>query len=482
MLWKDPMSNNMKFYIDGAWVEPIVPKSWDVVSPATEAVLSQVSLGSAGDVDLAVAAARRAFAAWSETTKQQRLGHMRRIADLCDQRREALARAMTLEMGSPIAFSREIQAGFAIANFRATIETLENYDFEEVVGQALIRREAIGVCGLITPWNWPLNQITTKLAAAFAAGCTVVWKPSEISPLSAVLLAEIIDDAGLPKGVFNMVQGDGPTVGEAISGHPDIDMVSFTGSTRAGILVAQNAANTVKRVAQELGGKSPHIILATSDIAKAVTLGVQRCFGNAGQACQAPTRLLVHREQRGAALEAAMKAAASFKLGDPLDEATTMGPVVNKAQFDKVQGLIERGVSQGASLICGGAGRPDGFARGHYIRPTVFADVTREMDIAKEEIFGPVLSVMFYDSEDDAVAIANDTVYGLAAYISADDLADAQRVGKRIRAGRVYLNAAPNDRSAPFGGYKRSGNGREKGRFGLEEYLEIKAILGYRAG
>ncbi|HTH97718.1 MAG TPA: aldehyde dehydrogenase family protein [Stellaceae bacterium] len=474
------MSNNMKFYIDGAWVDPIAGKPWDVINPATETVAGQVALGTAADIDRAVAAARHAFATYSETSKQERLGYLRRIVEICEARREELSHAMTLEMGSPISFSRDIQSGNAIVNFREMIATVEKYEFEQFMGEAMIRREAIGVCGLITPWNWPLNQITSKLASAFAAGCTVVWKPSEIAPLSAVLLAEIMHEAGLPKGVFNMVQGDGATVGEAISGHPDIDMVSFTGSTRAGILIAKAAANTVKRVTQELGGKSPNIILPTADITHAVTQGVQRCFANTGQSCQAPTRLLIHREQRDQALEVAKKAARTFKLGDPSDPATTMGPVVSKTQFDKVQRLIESGIAQGATLVCGGPGRPEGISKGYYIRPTVFADVTRDMDIAREEIFGPVLSIIVYDSEDEAVTIANDTLYGLSAYVSAGDLTDAQRVGKRIRAGRVYLNGAPADRSAPFGGYKQSGNGREKGRFGLEEYLEVKALLGYR--
>jgi aldehyde dehydrogenase (NAD+) len=474
------MDNYKKFYIDGSWIDPIEPRSCDVISPTDEKVVGQVNLGSAADVDRAVAAARHAFATYSETSKQERLALLRRIVQICEARREELSQAMTLEMGSPISFSRETQSGNGIVNFKEMIATLEKYEFERFVGAALIRREAIGVCGLITPWNWPMNQITSKLASAFAAGCTVVWKPSEIAPLSATLLAEVMDSAGVPKGVFNMVQGDGATVGEAISRHPDIDMISFTGSTRAGVLIAKAAADSVKRVTQELGGKSPNIILPSADLSSAVTDGVKRCFTNSGQSCQAPTRLLVHREQRSLVLEIAERAASQVSLGNPLDPATTMGPVVSKAQFDKVQRLIESGVAQGATLVCGGPGRPDGFEKGHYVRPTIFADVTSNMEIARQEIFGPVLSIMFFRSEDEAVTMANDTPYGLSAYVTAGDLSDAQRVARRIRAGRVYLNGAPADRSAPFGGYKQSGNGREKGSFGLEEYLEVKAILGYR--
>ena len=473
------MRNDKKFYIDGTWVDPIEPRSWDVINPANEEIVAQINLGSPADVDRAVAAARRAFKTYSESSKEERLSLLRRIVEVCEARREDLSQAMTLEMGSPISFSRDVQSGNGIVNFKEMIATLENYKFERVFRGALIRREAIGVCGLITPWNWPLNQITSKLASAFAAGCTVVWKPSEIAPLSAVLLANVMHEAGLPKGVFNMVQGDGATVGEAISSHPDIDMVSFTGSTRAGILIAKAAANSVKRVTQELGGKSPNILLPSANLEVAVPDGVKRCFNNSGQSCQAPTRLLVHRSQRDRALDLAVKAAQQFRLGDPSDPATTMGPVVSKTQFDKVQRLIRSGIEQKATLVLGGAGLPEGFNKGYFVRPTIFADVTRDMDIVREEIFGPVLSVMFFDSEDEAVAMANDTLYGLSAYVSAGDLAEAQRIGKRIRAGRVYLNGAPADRSIPFGGYKQSGNGREKGEFGLEEYLEVKAMLEY---
>ncbi len=387
---------------------------------------------------------------------------------------------MTAEMGSPITFSNEVQTVNALTHFKEMISVLKSYEFERFMGGTLIRREPIGVCGLITPWNWPLNQVTSKLAPVIATGCTAVLKPSEIAPLSTILLAEILHDAGVPKGVFNLVNGDGPTVGEAISNHPDIDMVSFTGSTRAGILVAKGAAATVKRVVQELGGKSANILLPDADLEKAVPAGVLRCFTNTGQSCQAPTRMLVHRSQRDAAIDLAKKAADQVKVGDPLDPKTTMGPLVSKAQFDKVQGLIERGIREGATLVCGGVGRPADFNRGYFVRPTVFADVTPDMAIAKEEIFGPVLSMMTYETEDEAVAIANGTSYGLAGYVQGRDIERVRRVAARIRAGRIYLNGAPVDRSVPFGGYKQSGNGREHGVFGFEEYLEVKAVLGYQ--
>lgn len=476
------MSNNLDFYIDGQWVSPAVPKTLDVINPATEEVTGRISLGSAADVDRAVQAARRAFPRYSATSREERLALLQRIIALYEARIGELARAMTAEMGSPITFSNEVQTVNALANFKETLAVLKTYAFERPMGGTMIRREPIGVCGLITPWNWPLNQVTSKLAPALAAGCTVVLKPSEIAPLSAILLTEILHDAGVPKGVFNLVNGDGPTVGEAISRHPDIDMVSFTGSTRAGILVAKAAAETVKRVAQELGGKSANIILEDADLAKAVPAGVLRCFTNTGQSCQAPTRMIVHRSQRDTAIALAKQTAEErVKIGDPLDPKTTMGPVVSKMQFDKVQRLIEAGIREGATLVCGGAGRPAGFNRGYFVRPTVFADVTPEMTIAREEIFGPVLSMMNYDTEEDAITIANNTSYGLAGYVQSGDIERARRVSARIRAGRVYLNGAPVDRSVPFGGYKQSGNGREQGVFGLEEYLEVKAVLGYQS-
>lgn len=472
--------NDTKFYIDGRWVEPIEATLFDVINPATEEVAGQISLGSAKDVDLAVKAARRAFPSYSMTSREERLDLLKRIIKLYEARADELAQAMTAEMGSPITFSHEVQTVNALNHFKEMVEVLTSYKFESFMGNTMVRREPIGVCGLITPWNWPLNQVTSKLAPALAAGCTAVLKPSEIAPLSTILLAEILHDAGVPKGVFNLVNGDGPTVGEAISSHPDIDMVSFTGSTRAGILVAKAAAATVKRVCQELGGKSPNIVMQGADLGAAVPAGVLRCYTNTGQSCQAPTRMLVQRSQRDVAVALAKQTAEQVRLGDPLDPNTQMGPVVSKIQFDKIQGLIDKGIQEGATLVCGGPGRPAGFNRGYFIRPTVFADVTPDMTIAKEEIFGPVLSMMTYDTEDEAVEIANNTSYGLAGYVQADTVEDARRIGAKIRAGRIYLNGAPANNKVPFGGYKQSGNGREHGVFGFEEYLEVKAMLGYQ--
>jgi aldehyde dehydrogenase (NAD+) len=475
------MSNNdTKFYIDGQWVEPLQPNLFDVINPATEEVTGQISLGSVKDVDRAAKAARRAFPSFAQTSREERLDLLKRIIALYEKRADELARAMTAEMGSPITFSQDVQTVNALNHFKEMVSVLTSYEFETFMGGTMIRREPIGVCGLITPWNWPLNQVTSKLAPALAAGCTCVLKPSEIAPLSTILLAEILHDAGVPKGVFNLVNGDGPTVGEAIASHPDIDMVSFTGSTRAGILVAKAAAPTVKRVCQELGGKSPNIVMLGADLEKVVPAGVLRCYTNTGQSCQAPTRMLTHRSQRDAAIALAKTTAEQVKTGDPLDPKAQLGPVVSKAQFDKIQALIEKGIQEGASLVCGGPGRPAGFNRGYFVRPTVFADVTPDMTIAKEEIFGPVLSMMTYETEDEAVEIANNTSYGLAGYVQAGTIEDARRIGTKIRAGRIYLNGAPANSKVPFGGYKQSGNGREHGIFGFEEYLEVKAMLGYQ--
>jgi len=468
----------LKFYIDGAWVDPAVPSTLGIVNPATEETFAQVSLGSRSDVDRAVKAARRAFATYSVTGVEQRLSWLQKIIEGFRARLPELARMMTLEMGAPITFATQRQATVALFHFEEAARVLANYSFEERMGNGIIRREPIGVCGLITPWNWPLNQVASKTAPALATGCTVVLKPSEIAPLSAMLLAEIIDDAGLPAGVFNLVNGDGASVGEAIASHPEIDMVSFTGSTAAGIRVAKLAADTVKRVAQELGGKSANIILADADLKTAVIEGVHACYTNGGQNCQSPTRMLIPRAQRDAAFAAARAAVGSIRLGDPLDPGSTMGPLVSQAQFEKVQDLIQSGVDEGATLVAGGTGRPSELNRGYYVRPTVFGDVTPQMKIAREEIFGPVLSIMSYDTEDEAIEIANDTPFGLAGFVQSSDPVRARAVANRIRAGRVYLNGAPFDRSLPFGGYKQSGNGREFGVFGFEEYLEVKAILG----
>jgi aldehyde dehydrogenase (NAD+) len=471
--------DTLKFYIDGAWVAPAAPSKLGIVNPATEETFAHISLGSREDVDRAARAARRAFATYSEVSVEDRLCFLRKIIAGFRARLPELARMMTLEMGAPITFATERQATVALFHFEEAERVLACYPFEERMGNGIVRREPIGVCGLITPWNWPLNQVASKVALALATGCTIVLKPSEIAPLSAMLFAEIVHDAGLPPGVFNLVNGDGPTVGEAIAAHSDIDMVSFTGSTAAGVRVAKLAADTVKRVAQELGGKSANIILSDADLKAAVIQGVHACNTNAGQNCQSPTRMLIPRAQREAAFEAARDAVASIRLGDPLDPASTMGPLVSQSQFEKVQELIQSGIDEGATLVTGGTGRPAELNRGYYVRPTVFGDVTPQMRIAREEVFGPVLSIMSYDTEDEAIEIANDTPFGLAGFVQSKDLKRARRIANRIRAGRVYLNGAPFDRSLPFGGYKQSGNGREFGVFGFEEYLEVKALVGF---
>jgi aldehyde dehydrogenase (NAD+) len=468
----------LQFYIDGAWVDPVKPSTLGVVNPATEETFAQISIGSSEDVDRAVKAARCAFVEYAEASVEERLSYLHKIIQCFKARLPELARMMTLEMGAPITFATQRQATVALFHFEEVARVLAQYRFEEPMGPGIIRREPIGVCGLITPWNWPLNQVASKVAPALATGCTVVLKPSEIAPLSAMLFAEIVHEAGLPKGVFNLVNGDGLTVGEAIAAHPDIDMVSFTGSTTAGVRVAKLAADTVKRVAQELGGKSANIILPDADLRSAVIEGVHACYTNAGQNCQSPTRMLIPRLLRHVAFDAAREAVDAIRLGEPLDPASTMGPLVSQIQLEKVQDYIQSGIDEGATLVAGGMGRPAELNRGYYVRPTVFGDVTPEMRIAREEIFGPVLSIIAYDTEDEAIGIANGTPFGLAGFVQSKDPKRARKVANRIRAGRVYLNGAPFDRSLPFGGYKQSGNGREFGVFGFEEYLEVKAILG----
>jgi aldehyde dehydrogenase (NAD+) len=475
------MENARKFYIDGAWVEPVSPKFLGVVDPSTEEVFAEIAVGSAADVDRAVAAAKAAFPAYSQTSREERLALLQRVLEAYKACYDAVARTLSREMGAPISLARTAQAAVGVGHLAQMIETLRSYAFEEMRGGTLIVKEPIGVCGLITPWNWPINQIVCKVAPALAAGCTMVLKPSEIAPLNAILFAEALHEAGVPKGVFNMVNGDGPTVGAAMSAHPDIDMMSFTGSTRAGILVAKAAADTVKRVSQELGGKSANILLSDVDFQTAVTKGVAGCFGNSGQSCNAPTRMFVPAEKREEVSEIAKMAAAKFTVGDPQDEATQLGPVVSRVQYDKIQGLIESGIAEGAEVLVGGPGLPEHLNRGYYIRPTVFAGVTPDMRIAREEIFGPVLSILTYKSEEDVVRMANDTVYGLAAYVQSSDLAHARQVAARMRAGNVHINYPAWDMTAPFGGYKQSGNGREYADFGLEEFLETKAVIGYAA-
>ncbi|MFC0217622.1 aldehyde dehydrogenase family protein [Pseudochelatococcus lubricantis] len=473
------MSHHLKFFIDGAWVDPVTPNILDVIDPATEEAFTQISIGSAADVDRAIAAARAAFGAFSTTSRDERLALLRRILALYNERYEDIARAVSREMGAPITFARRAQAAAGQAHLEATIAALETFAFEEQRGTTRIFREPIGVCALITPWNWPLNQIVCKVAPAIAAGCTVVLKPSEIAPVSGIVFAEIMEAAGTPKGVFNLVNGTGPDVGQVMAGHPEVDMVSFTGSTRAGIIVARTAAETVKRVAQELGGKSANIILPDADFERAVTKGVRGCFGNSGQSCDAPTRMLVPVDRHEEALRIAGAVAAAVKVGDPREEETTHGPVVSATQFEKIQRLIETGIREGATLVVGGPGRPEGLERGYYVRPTVFGHVANGMTIAREEIFGPVLSILSYEDEEHAIRIANDTVYGLAAYVQSRDIGHARQVAARMRAGSVYLNYPEWDTTAPFGGYKQSGNGREYADWGIHDFLEIKGVVGW---
>jgi aldehyde dehydrogenase (NAD+) len=473
------MHDCRNFYINGKWVKPVAAKDFPVVNPATEEVIAAISLGTAADVDLAVAAASRAFVTYSETTVEERLALLRRVIDIYKARSEEMAQAISCEMGAPITLARKAQTAAGLAHVKEAERVLAQFKFEEVRGSTLMRKEAIGVCGLITPWNWPMNQIACKVAPALAAGCTMVLKASELAPLSAHLFAEILDQAGVPAGVFNLVDGDGPTVGAAIASHPDIAMVSFTGSTRAGVAVATAAAPTVKRVTQELGGKSANIVLDDADISGAVKEGVQACFRNTGQSCNAPTRMLVPRTRVQEAMQAAKKEAEAERVGDPQREDTVLGPVVSRAQFEKVQRLIRQGIEEGATLVTGGPGRPAGVNTGYFVNPTVFSDVRNDMKIAREEIFGPVLCIIPYEDEDDAIRIANDSPYGLAAFVTSGSLDRARRVSKKIRAGNIHLNGARVDFGSCFGGYKQSGNGREWGEAGLEEFLELKAVLGY---
>ncbi len=472
------MKEYLQFYINGAWVDPVEAKTLEVINPATEEAVAKISLGGMADVDRAVAAANAAFPAFSQTSREDRIALMEKILKVYKTRYNDIAEAISAEMGAPITLSQKAQAATGVGHFMTAIKILKDYAFEEVRGTTLLRKEAVGVCGFITPWNWPINQIACKVAPALAAGCTMILKPSEVAPVNAYIFAQVLDEAGVPAGVFNLVNGDGPTVGAAMSAHPDIDMMSFTGSTRAGIAVAKAAADTVKRVAQELGGKSANIILEDADFAKAVSRGVAGCMLNSGQSCNAPTRMLVPAVRMEEAIEVARGAAERAVPGDPAQEDTAMGPVVSKVQFDKIQTLIEAGIAEGATLVTGGPGLPDGMNKGYFVRPTVFANVNNGMTIAREEVFGPVLTILGYENEDDAVAIANDTPYGLSGYVSSSDLAHARRIAARLRTGNVHINNAPGDQGAPFGGYKQSGNGREWGSFGFEEFLEVKAVLG----
>ena len=471
------MDHVKQFYIDGAWVDPLTSDTLEVINPATEQPIASIAMGGAEDVDAAVAAAKAAFESYSLTSKEERLDLLDRIIAVYSGRLDELADIISQEMGAPLWLAQAAQAVAGLAHLGTARAVLADFEFEEQRGDTLIAREPVGVCGLITPWNWPINQIAVKVYPALATGCTMVLKPSEVAPYSAQIFTEIIDAAGVPAGVYNLVYGDGPGVGAALSSHPDIDMVSFTGSTRAGIEVARNAAATVKRVSQELGGKSPNIVLDDEDFAKSVTAGVSVMMVNSGQSCNAPSRMLVPNSRRDEAVAVAKATVDAVKVGDP-GEKTAIGPVASKAQFEKIQGLLQKGVDEGATVVVGGTGRPDGIETGYYVKPTVFADVRNDMTIAREEIFGPVLCILGYDDLDQALEIANDTEYGLAGYVSGADLDQARAIARKIRAGSVAINHG-FDMSAPFGGYKRSGNGREWGQFAFDEYLETKAALGY---
>jgi aldehyde dehydrogenase (NAD+) len=473
------MLEKLQFYIDGQWVDPVEPRTLDVVNPATEDVYGRISLGSAADVDKAVAAAKRAFETYANTTREERIALLEAILEEFARRHEDVAEAIMDEMGAPWGLARGAQALSGPQHFKAALKALRGYDFEERIGTTNVVREPIGVCGLITPWNWPMNQVAGKVAPALAAGCTMVLKPSEIAPFDAMVFAEILDAAGVPAGVFNLVNGDGPGVGAALSSHPDIAMVSFTGSTRAGVMVAQSAAPSVKRVAQELGGKSANILCDDETFEKAVAAGAAMMFDNTGQSCNAPSRMLVPRQRMDDAAAIARRVAEDLKVGNPRDEGVQMGPAVSEAQWTKIQDLIQAGIDEGATLVAGGTGRPDGLTRGYFVKPTVFANVTNDMTIAREEIFGPVLSIIPYDDEDEAIRIANDTPYGLSGYVSCADRDRARRIASRLRTGMVHINGASLDSAAPFGGYKQSGNGREWGHHGMDEFLELKSVYGY---
>ncbi len=475
------MRNCLKFYIDGRWVDPTGSRKFDVIDPTTEQRTGQVSMGEQEDVDRAVAAARKAFESYSHSSLEERVDLLQRIAAEYEARKADLAAAQSQELGCPVWLAEQAHVPLPATHINVAIDTLKSYPFETLRGNTLLRKEPIGVCGLITPWNWPIPLMITKVIPALAVGCTMVWKPSEYAPYTAQVLAEILDKAKVPAGVFNMVFGDGPTVGAALSGHPDVDAISITGSTRAGIEVARNAAATVKRVHQELGGKSPSVMLEDADLQKAVASGVRYICINSGQTCSVPSRMIVPRSRQAEVVEIAKATAESLAVGPP-DSGAFVGPVVNASQWNKVQGLIRKGIEEGATLVTGGPGKPAGFEQGYYVKPTIFSDVTNDMTIAREEIFGPVLVIEPYDTVDEAVRIANDTPYGLAAYVHSGSIEKARAVGKRIRAGQVNLNGDLDllDPYAPFGGCKMSGNGREWGAFGFDAFLEEVAYVGYQ--
>ena len=471
------VKNGDKFYINGKWVSPEVDNALDVLNPATESVIGQIQLGTIADVEKAVKAAKDAFPSFALTCVEDRIALLEAIGSEYEKRYDEIVETISEEMGAPLWLCKAAQAAMGPAHLGTMIEVLKNYKWSELKGNVTLRKEPIGVCGFITPWNWPINQIACKVFPAIGAGCTMVLKPSEVAPLNASVFAEVMDAAGVPAGVFNLVHGDGPTVGQALSEHPDIDMMSFTGSTRAGIQVAKTAADTVKRVAQELGGKSANVILDDADLETAVAGGVESMYLNSGQSCNAPSRMLVHKAQHDRAVEIAKATAESTTVGDPRLDDSKLGPVVNKTQFDKIQKLIQSGIDEGATLVCGGPGLPEGIEKGYFVKPTVFADVTNSMTIAREEIFGPVLSILPYENDEEALAIANDTPYGLSAYVSGSDAKRVENFTHQLRAGNVHVNGAELDFTAPFGGYKQSGNGREWGEHGMEEFLETKAVM-----
>ncbi|WP_169568301.1 aldehyde dehydrogenase family protein [Sneathiella limimaris] len=476
------MLDKRKFYINGQWVDPSQPNDLEVINPSTEEACAVISLGSQADTDAAVAAAKAAFIPWSETPKEERLAKVEKLADIYEARAEEMGQAISMEMGAPISMSKTAQQGSGSFHIRNFIRAFKKFEFERPLGPHApndrILYEPVGVCGLITPWNWPMNQVTLKVVPAVAVGCTVVLKPSEIAPLSSMLFAEFMDEAGFPAGVFNLVNGDGMGVGTQLSGHEDVDMISFTGSTRAGIAISKNAADTVKRVALELGGKGANVIFADAD-EKAVKRGAMHCFNNSGQSCNAPTRMLVESSIYDDAVESAKQAAEATAVDLSDKEGRHIGPVVSEAQYNKIQGLIEKGIEEGATLVAGGPGRPAGLNKGYFVRPTVFADVTEDMTIAREEIFGPVLSIMKFDTEEEAVKVANNTVYGLTNYVQTQDPARLRRMARRLRSGMVEMNGQARGAGAPFGGYKQSGNGREGGVWGLEDFLEVKSVSGW---
>ena len=468
----------LDFYINGSWVKPNGVETLDVINPASEEKVTKISLGTANHVNEAVAAARTAFETYSQTPVEHRIDLLTTIREIYKRRLDDVADAIQTEMGAPTYLAKGAQAMVGLGHLKAAIRSLTNHNFEYEHGSFIIRHEPIGVCGLITPWNWPVNQVVSKLAPCLAAGCTAILKPSEIAPLSSMVIAEILDEAKVPAGVFNLINGMGPVVGEAMSAHPDIDMMSFTGSTRGGVAVAKASADSVKRVSQELGGKSANIILDDDNFEGSIRAGVDSCMSNTGQSCNAPTRMLVPASRKDDAYSIAKDAAEKVIAGDPKKEETTIGPLVSDVQYKKVQNLIQKGIDEGAELLIGGTGKPDGLEKGYYAKPTVFGNVENDMAISKEEIFGPVLSMLTYENIDDAVAIANDTEYGLAAYVSGEDKETLTSIARRLRAGQIHVNYGSGGADAPFGGYKQSGNGREKAEWGLEEFLEVKAIMG----